>query len=886
MSFGVYLKSISNPHMTNPPKLAVRLFRWFCNDAMVEDMLGDLDEIFDNNLSKMPAWKAKFKYWIQVIDLLTSYSIRKRKNDSSFHVLSNSQNNTAMLKNYFKVAIRSLSKQKLFTIVNIVGLSAGMSIGILFITMISFVQTYDSFHENGSDIYRIITKVDDKVKNKDWASAPVPLAQILEDEYSGYGEIVKINKTLNAEAEYNSKKLPLKGLFVDSNFLKVFSFELLSGENHLKDPSTILITESFAKRMFHDESPLGNVIDLGDLGEFTVKGILKDVPKNSHMWFEALIPHSVFISRDPGNVAATNPKAWTEFYNNYIYLLLPRESSIPTLNNNLAAISEQKYEAIDAYDVKFKLQHLSDIALGTDTGNELGTSWGIEIFMISISITLLILLPACFNYTNISTARALGRAKEIGMRKVVGGVKKQIFLQFILETVIISLLSLIGAYLIFSLIRGEFQSMLVAGVTSLDFSITPLNLFYSIIFAILTGVLAGIFPAIHFSKIKPIAALRKTAKSQILGKVNMQKSLLVIQFALSFGFIMGVVVFIDQYTTAINYDLGFSEENILDIELQDVEAENARASFDKLASIQQVSMSSHVLGVNSNEQIWMPHNDDSVQVSQVFVDNNYLSNLDIALVAGDNFERSLNNREQSIIVNEEFTKIKGFDSPQSAIGHPVAINDSVELKITGVMEDFHFQNLSRKIQPLIFRNNEKYFNYANVKIVSDDITGSIMNIEDEWKQLSTMKMQAKFFSDEIDEAFDIYTNVVKIFIFLGLLAITISCLGLLSMVVFSTQNRTKEVGIRKVMGAPVFNVTYLLTKDFFKLMILGAVISIPISYMLFSVMISQQNAYSTGIGIWPVIISLLILLGLGLITVISQTWKVASSNPTDTLRYE
>ncbi len=870
----------------HPPKLAIRLFRWYCNDAMVEDMLGDLDEIFDNNLSKMPAWKAKLKYWLQILDLITSYSLRKRKKDASFHIMSNTQNNTAMLKNYLKVAIRSLSKQKLFTVINIVGLSAGMSIGILFITMISFVQTYDNFHVNGSNIYRIITKVDDKVKNKDWASAPVPLAQILKDEYSGYGEVVRINNTLKAEAEYNNKTLPIRGLFVDSNFLTVFSFELLSGENNLKDPSAILITESFAKKMFNDESPLGNIIDMGDLGEFTIKGVLKDVPKNSHMWFEALLPHNVFLNRDPGKVAAANPEAWTEFYNNYIYLLLPPESNKATLDKNLATISEQKYKDIDAYDVKFKLQHLSDIAMGTDTGGEIGTSWGIEIFMISISITLLILLPACFNYTNISTARALGRAKEIGMRKVVGGIKKQIFLQFILETVVISLLSLIGAYVIFSLIRGEFQSMLVAGVTSMDFSITPLNLFYSIIFAIVTGVLAGIFPAIHFSKIKPIAALRKTAKSHVLGKVNMQKSLLVIQFALSFGFIMGVVVFIDQYTTAINYDLGFSEENILDIELQDVEPENAKTSFDKLASIQRVSMSSSILGVNSNQQIWIPHNDDSLKATQVFVDNNYLSNLGIDLVAGDNFERSFSDREQSMIVNEEFVKIKGFENPQSSIGNSVIINDSVELTISGVMENFHFQNLSQKIEPLIFRNNKKYFNYANVKIVSDDITGSIIDLENEWKQLSTTKMQAKFFSDEIDEAFDIYTNVVKIFLFLGFLAITISCLGLLSMVVFSTQNRTKEVGIRKVMGAPVFNVTYLLTKDFFKLMILGALISIPISYMLFTVMISQQNAYSTGIGVWPVIVSLLILLTLGLVTVISQTWKVASSNPTETLRYE
>ncbi|MTI38019.1 FtsX-like permease family protein [Fulvivirga lutimaris] len=297
-------------------------------------------------------------------------------------------------------------------------------------------------------------------------------------------------------------------------------------------------------------------------------------------------------------------------------------------------------------------------------------------------------------------------------------------------------------------------------------------------------------------------------------------------------------------------------------------------------------MSSKILGVNSNEQIWLPYKDDSIAVTQLFVDHNYMSNLGLELVAGKSFGRSISGNEQFVIVNEQFTKVHAFESPEQAIGKPVLINDSTELRIAGVMQNFHFQNLSQKIEPLLFRNRSEEFKYANVKIISDDVAGTITHMEEEWKKMSTLKFEAKFFSDEIDDAFDIYTNIVKIFFFLGLLAITISCLGLLGMVVFSTQSRTKEVGIRKVMGAPVLDITYLLTKDFFKLMIIGSVISIPISYMLFTVLIAQQNAYSTGIGVLPVVVSLFILLVLGLLTVMSQTWKTATSNPTDTLRYE
>lgn len=866
-------------------RLANWLIKTFYPTELMEDILGDMEEQYDNNC-EYSLLKANWLYFLDTMSLIGSYTIQKRKHDASHHAYSTTQNTIPMLKNYFKVALRSLRKQKLFTGINILGLSAGMSIGILFITMIAFVQTYDNFHENKDNIYRVITNTDDKVDEEQWASTPAPLARLLKDEHTGFGEIVRINKSLRAEAQFGPKKLPFSGLFVDNNFLDVFSFEMLEGDKSLQDPYGILLTQSYAKKLFSEQEPIGEIVNLGDMGEFTVRGILKDVPQNSHMWFEALLPYQTLERLSNEGKMILNLNEWKDFRGNYTYLMLPETKNIETLNRTLNSIAEEQYKNIDQFDASFKLQQLDKIAMGSDTTNELGTSWGTEIYLISISITLLILLPACFNYANISTARALNRAKEIGMRKVVGGLKKQIFLQFILETVIVSLISLVGAYFIFSLIRSEFQSMLVSGNTSMNFEITPLNFFYSILFAIFTGILAGIFPAIHFAGIKPITALKKTAKSQVLGKINAQKSLLVIQFALSFGFIMGIVVFFDQYRNAINYDLGFSEENILDVDLQNVDAEMARTSLDQLAAVHQVSMSSNILGVNSNDKIWIPYKDDSVQATQMFVDHNYVDNIGLELIAGKNLERSLSGLEQFVVINEVFAKRRGFENPKAAVGEPILINDSTELRVAGIVKDFHFQNLSNKIEPLLLRNDPTKFNYANVKIISDDVVGTITDIENEWKKLSPLKLEAKFFSDEIDEAFDIYTNVVKIFFFLGFLAITISCLGLLGMVVFSTQNRTKEVGIRKVMGAPVTNITYLLTKDFLKLLLIGSAISIPISYMLFTVMISQQNAYSTGIGVMPVIISLIILLFLGLTTVISQTWRTATANPTDTLRYE
>ncbi len=870
---------------TYPPQLAKWLLNQFCKAEYTEDILGDMEEEFILNTNEYSSFKAKTQYWKDSLSLLFSYALVKRKKNHSIHPFSKTQNNIPMLKNYFKVAFRSLKKQPLFTIINILGLSAGMSIGLLFIAMISFINTYDDFHENKKQLYRVVSKTDDKVRTRLYASAPAPLARILKDNHAGFGETTRINKSLYGEAEFLGKRIPLNGLFVDDNFLDVFTFELLEGDKSLKNPHGILITESYATKLFSDKDPIGQTISLGNMGEYIVNGILKDVPNNSHMWFEALLPYQTLINLTEKGKIYTNLNDWKYFDDNYTYMLLPEKTNIEALSTTLNQIGEDNYKRIDQFAASFKIQHLDEVPLGSDTRNELGTAWGTEIYFISVLVTLLILLPACFNYANISTAKALHRAKEIGMRKVVGGVKKQIFLQFLLETIIISLISLIGAFFIFSMIRYEFQALLTYG-KSLDFQITPTIIIYAIAFASSTGIMAGIFPAIHFARIKPITALKKTAKSHVLGKVSIQKTLLVVQFALSFGFIMGVVVILDQYRTILNYDLGFEQENLLDIPLQNADSELVRASLDKLAAVQQVSMSSDILGVNSNNRIWLPNKEDSMSVTQMFIDHNYLKNLEVDLVAGSSFEQSLASNEQFTIVNEDFILKKGFSNPNQAIGEFVKINDSTDLRIIGVVKNFHFQNLSQKIDPLILRNNPNNFYYANVKIISNDVSRTITEIELEWNKLSDQKFEAQFFSDEIDEAFDIFSTLLKIFGFLGFLAITVSCLGLLGMVVFSTQSRAKEVGIRKVMGAPITSITYLLTKDFFKLMIIGSLISIPISYILYSVIISRQNVYSDGIGIMPVVTSLMILMILGLLTVSSETWKVASSNPTDTLRHE
>ena len=864
------------------------LINLFCSERIAEDIMGDLEEQYETNLERLTKSQASWLLLRDTLSFIFSYALQKRKRDHSFHVFSTTQNSIPMLKNYIKVAWRGLVRHRLFSVINIVGLSAGMSIGLLFIVWISFIKTYEDFHEHKDNIYRVISRTDDKVEDRLLASTPAPLGQQLADDHTGFGEIVRINNTLRAEAEVGVMKIPLSGLFVDPSFMHVFSFQMLTGDPSLSDPYGILITEPLANKLFNNQDAVGKVLSLGALGDFTIKGIMKKPPKNSHIYFEALLPYQTMERLANQGKLDIKRHDWKEYYNNYTYMLLPDGAKIDELNTTLAGIAQGQYKNMHQFDASFKLQHISEIALGTDTKNEVGTSWGMELYLIGMVFTLLILLPACFNYANIATARAMSRAKEIGLRKVVGGGKKQVFLQFILETIIVSLISLIGAYIIFLLIRGEFLAMIVRGATSLNFDITPVTIIYSILFAILTGLIAGIFPALHFAGIQPISALKSATKTKLMGNINVQKTLLVIQFALSFGFIMGVVVFFDQYIKTFDYDLGFEQENILDIPLQDVEAELLRTRMDQLASVQKVSMSSHILGLNSNHKTWLKNEKlkDSVEVTHMSVDHNYLHNMGIELVAGRDFQQASSRDINSIIVNEEFLTLYDLEDPRAAIGEFIMVNDSTSFRIHGIVKNFHFENLSKKIEPLMLNSDPSQYQYANVKIGSADIPTTLSNMGMEWKTLSHYKFESKFFSDEVEESFDIYTNIVKIFFFLGFLAITISCLGLLGMVVFSTQARIKEVGIRKVLGAEVSSITYLLTKSYMKLMVIGALISLPISYMLFNVILANHNVYATDIGPLPVIISLVLLLGLGAATVFSQTWRAANSNPVDTLRYE
>lgn len=855
-----------------PPRLAEWLFERYCGNAHVDDYRGDMEELFHRNVLSLGYRRARAIYWRQVLSLIFSYAIRKRKTNASHHHLS-SANPFDMFGNYLKVGLRNLLRHRYFTILNMVGLAIGMSVSLLIMTLFISVTNYDEFHVNKENIYRIITFT---ASGKEFASAPPLIGEKLKAEYPGIKEVVQIDRNLYADEPLPKQNITTFGFYVDPSFLTTFTFPLIKGDakTALVNPNSVVLTETQAKRIFGDAEPMGKSINVGgSLHEIT--GIMKDYPAACHMTFQAIAPY--VISEE----AATT---WSDFQNHYVYLQLEEGHDISKLQSYLDKVAEEAHAANPEFKVKFYLQALGDITPGPEMDNSIGPEWSYLSFVLAGSIALLILLPACFNYTNISIARALKRSKEIGLRKTLGGMRRQIFAQFIAETVIVTVLSLIGAIAIFFVTRSEFQAMM-SSASSLDLSLTLDRFLWFLAFAIFTGFVAGAFPAFYFSRLNPIDAIKSNVPSKAFSGIRLRKALIVFQFALCLFFIMSLLVFNKQYRYAMNFDLGFTEENILDVDLYQVSPEVVTNEFSKLPFVQKVSMSSGVMG-HGVPMTWasLEGSKDSLEVFYMHVDGNFIENMGVKLLAGKTFEPSKSG-ETSVIINETMMRRLSFAGPAEAIGQNVRV-DSLTLQIIGVIKDFHFWQLHAPPGNFFFRSNPEKFQLANLKIVTNDTQSALVELESSWQKISNGAVfNATFLSEATKAAFGNYITVMKIFGFLGLLAISISCLGLLGMVVYSAESKTKEVGIRKVMGASRTSLALLLSKEFLKLMLIASLFALPITLMLDKAL-SGMDHYRVAITFLDVMLGLVSMFALGIATMASQTWKAASTNPAETLKYE
>ncbi|MEL7146903.1 MAG: ABC transporter permease [Bacteroidota bacterium] len=573
-------------------KLTQLLFHLFGGRADIEDILGDLDEVYYSSKERSNTVVALWHYWRHVFSLLLSYSLRRRAKDAAYSPYYRGPN-VSIMKSYLKVSIRNLKQQKTFTVLNVLGLSTGMSIALLALAMFIELQNFDTFHPHAAEIYQLNTKVIKDGNTEVFASTPPALTYAADAQVTDLKNSVHINDDFFPVVKKAGNELRLRGLFTSPDFFNVFAMPLKEGSTiSLSEPGNVIITEELATRLFGEDTALGKVIETENWGSLQVSGVMQTYPKRTHLRFEILTGFETSPSFD----ARYKNARWTNFRSNYYYLRVADDKKALAMNQiEQLALQGKSAMAQENLSAAYQLRPLTTINPGTTMEDEFGLVFDQQTMWFFFGIALLILLPACFNYSNLSITRALKRAKEIGIRKVIGSQKKQIVEQFLVETVLVSLISVVLATVLFHLIRAEFISMLV-GASALSFEITPSLLGVFGAFALITGIFTGIIPAAYFAKISPLAAMKNGIEAGKVSISGLRKGLLVVQFSLTLGFMMGIGVLAKQYFTVLNYQTGFNKENILVLTLEDHHPEIVRNTFLSMPEVGEVSFSSSIPG--------------------------------------------------------------------------------------------------------------------------------------------------------------------------------------------------------------------------------------------------------------------------------------------------
>ncbi len=799
-----------------------------------------------------------------------------------------------MIGSYIKTSGRSIVRNKLFSFINIVGLAISMSVGLIMIAMLSDVFSFDTFHENHGRIYRVISQnqyMGQKDRSFD-ATTSLKAATVMKESFAGIEEVAILNIGFSGDVTSDEKTIPLTGFWANESLLKVFSFQLLEGDpaTALRTPFSVVLTEKSARKLYGDTNVLGKTISLNKNRDYTITGILKDIPAFSHIKFDML---GSLSSREIVEKDDLPEMVWDNTWSTWTYVLLPDHADLAALKKNFDKLSEKEDKALKFTHIELALQPLDDIMTGENLSNQIGPVMGGTTVWILGSLSFIVILCACLNYTNLSIARSFRRSREVGIRKTIGALKSHVVNQFIVESVIIALLSLVLSFVLFLMIRPHFISMEPSLQELLVLDLSPKLVILFILFALIVGVSAGFFPALFFARINAIQVLKNLSAVPVLKGITIRKVLIVFQYSVSIIAIAATLIIQKQYSHFIAYDLGFTTENILNIPLQGNNAELLKKELLELPEVKGISQS---LVITSLGDYWggvmqnSKNPQDSASVYYNIIDENYLPLHEHALIAGRNFKaRAGKAGETEVIVNQQVLKRFniGGQNPANAIDE-ILMFDKKDLRIIGVMKDFEYGRAnSRNNKEVIMRYSNDQTAFLNVKILSGNWSATFSKIEAIWKKIDPVHpLHAKFYNDQLEEAFIGLKASVKVGGFLAFLVICIASFGLLGMVVFTTETRLKEISIRKVLGASEPRLLYLLSKGFLFLLLIAAAIALPLTYLFFERILLPKIANHAPIGVTELFAGVLAVMLIALLMIGSQTLKVARSNPAEVLKAE
>lgn len=786
-----------------------------------------------------------------------------------------------MLKNYFKIAWRNLWKNRSFSLINISGLAIGMACAVLIVLWMKHEITYDMFHEKKDRIYQVWNRSVNGDKIGCWNITPKVLGTTVQNDFPEVERVARVNWSEKYLIATGDKKMMAEGMIVDSSFLQVFSFPLIEGNaaTALNDMYSVVITQKMAHKFFGDEDPMGKTIRIDNKDNFIVKGVLKDIPDNTKFQFEYLIPWSYlkYIGADD-NYWGNNSTA--------TYVLLKGGASIASANSKLKTI-RKKYDKDSPNDEMF-LYPISRWRLYSSFNNGVEDG-GIIVYLRMIGILAgFILLIACINFMNLSTARSEKRAREVGIRKVVGAGKGSLVSQFLGESILLAFISGIVAFLIVQLTITPFGE-LTGKVLSVDYG----NIWTWVIaigFILVTGIIAGSYPAFFLASFKPIKILKGTIKS-VNALITPRKALVVFQFTIAIVLIICTIIVKQQVNFAQERQAGYNRNNLVYISMSgDIEKNYALIKNELLGAGIATSVTKTSAPItegwsNSWGFEWegKPANERTV-INRFCADDGIGSTVGFQFVAGRDFDlKKYATDSTGIILNESAVKLMGFKNP---VGETVKDN-GIAWHVIGVVKDFILESPYRPIAPIAIEGAKGWFNVIHFKLNENNSTAqNLAKAEIIFKKFNPeYPFEYQFVDEEYDTKFKSEKRTATLVSIFSGLTIFISCLGLFGLATYMAENRIKEIGVRKVLGASVTGIASMLSKDFIKLVIIALLISVPLAWWLGSVWL-KSYPYRIEIHWWIFITAGVSAIVIALATVSWQAIKAAMANPVKSLRTE
>lgn len=848
-------------------------------------LIGDLEEEYHLNKKREGRTRAYLSLWSQVLRSIP------------YFVLQSLIWNTVMILNYLKVTWRNINKHKSFSMINILGLAASMSVCLLIMLFIIDQRSYDRFHEHSDRIYRINSdfksgSIDEPML---YATSPANLAEKLEQEFPAVEEAVRIRGGYNGEIRVDDKTFTLQGIFTDGDFFQVFDFELIKGNSltALSEPGSIILSTKSAEKLFGSDDPMGKVVTgLGDR-DYTVTGIINDKVK-THFNFEALVSYSSLTVKPELADALSNWKS--NIYQSYTYFLLHEQGDIENLNSQFPSLISRHYLDEEGENIisSFVLQPLTKINLGPLISNEIGNAIPGIIAWFLVGFALIIILIACFNYVSLTVAKALNRGKEVGVRKVLGAFRSNVIKQFITESVIIAILALVFAVIMLKWLLPQFNSLFIINISENQIDLSLFNHYWIYIvflmFSVFVGILAGIYPAVYLSSFQPSKVLKGISSIKGLSAVAVRKTIIVSQFTFSLVFIITAIILFKQFNFMANVDHGFNTEHIINVALQDVPYNRFENRYENHSDVISIAASSKVPALGSITGAWMKTDSLTERIRGHYfgVNENYIGTMGLNLLAGRNFNPEIgSDSTDAVILGKSAVGKLGLDSPAKAIGKPVEI-DEQNYTIIGVVDDFISADPLRSGDPIFLRFEPENFYYAVVKVKAGETASFANYLESTWLDLdSVYSLKYKVFNEQLEESpvLVLFGDFLKVLGLIAVFSILISCLGLLGMAMYSAENRIKEIGIRKVLGASVNNIVYLLSREYLLLVAIAVVIGTPLAWFINSIWL-QAVSNKTEIGPAIFIAGILGTVMLAMLTIGSQTMRAARRNSVINLKGE